>query len=72
VAWAFDDGSGVAYQPTTRRFARLDALGIALWEILAEPTPASVLLADSPDEATGVAVETWLEMLAASGLAVRS
>lgn len=72
VAWAFDDGSGVAYQPTTRRFARLDTLGIALWEILAEPTPASVLLADSPDEATGVAVETWLEMLAASGLAVRS
>ena len=44
---------------------------MAVWEILAEPTAASLLLADSPDEETGVALESWLEMLVGSGFVVR-
>ena len=72
IAWCFADGSGVAYRPSTRRFAQLDSVGSAVWEILAEPTAAGVLLADAPNEATALAVEKWLEHLVESGFVERS
>ncbi len=72
IAWCFADGSGVAYRPSTRRFAELDSVGSAVWEILAEPTAAGVLLADAPDDPTAFAVEQWLEHLIESGFVERS
>ena len=70
-AWVFADGSGVAYSVPERRVVLLDAVGAALWEILATPTAASLLLADSPDESTALNVERWLETLVSLGLVQR-
>ena len=70
-AWLFADGSGVAYSVPTQRFLVLDAVGAAVWEILSTPTPASLLLADSPDAPTALAVERWLETLVSLGLVRR-
>jgi len=71
-AWVFADGSGVAYSGPAQRFLVLDAVGAAVWEILSTPTPASLLLADSPDAPTALAVERWLETLVSLGLVQRT
>ena len=71
-AWVFADGSGVAYSVPEQQLVLLDAVGAALWEILVAPTAASLLLADSPDAPTALAVERWLETLVSLGLVQRT
>ena len=71
AAWEFGDGSAVVFDPESLKLARLDPVGVAVWEILVEPASASEILAEAPDSDTGRAVERWLETLLAAGLVVR-
>jgi len=72
VAWTFEDGSGIVLAADRPALLRLDRLGSALWDVLATPTAASVLIADSPDRFTEVAIEQWLESALAAGFIERA
>ena len=69
--WQFDDGSGIAFDLARLRLTNLDAIGVAVWELLGSTGSAAELIAAAPDPAVGDAVEQWIEVLLQTGFIER-
>lgn len=69
--WQFGDSTGLAFDHIRLRFVNLDALGVAVWEMLGSASSAAEVVAAAPDGRTRDAVEQWVEGLLGLGLIER-
>lgn len=66
--WLFGDGSAAGFDPTTRAMVALRAGEVALWQLLADPTPIADLLDHAGDDTTRAGLVRWLGQLRGFGL----
>lgn len=71
TVWQFGDGSGIAFDLARLRVTNLDAVGVAVWELLETAASAAELVAAAPDPGVGDTVERWIEALLQIGLIER-